>query len=143
MVWFKQTMQLTLLLLLELRSLHTENFVWNFSHVKQMNTTSHRVNDFPCCHFVSHKSIRMKFDFFCIFRIRGKHFERYFDSSDPTPKWTPKSRMAIVKQKKNTAHSLHTEFTEMVLFLICGSRIASKASNWATDFLKQTLNRPW
>ncbi len=34
---------------------------------------------------------------FCVFCIRGKHFERCFDSSEPPYKRTPKSRMAIVK----------------------------------------------
>ncbi len=34
---------------------------------------------------------------FLYFRIHGKHFERCFDSSEPLYKWTPKSRMTIVK----------------------------------------------
>ncbi len=44
--------------------------------------------------------------------------------------------MPIVKFVHFISH-LHTEFTEIGgLLLICGSSIASKASNWATEILK-------
>ncbi len=81
-----------------------------------------------------------KFGLGSIFRISSKHFERCFDNSEPLYKRTPKSRMAIVKfiyfisQHEDPCTLISQKL--VVFFLICGSSIASKASNWATDILK-------
>ncbi len=82
-------------------------------------------------------------DFF-FFRICRKHFETCFDSSELPYKQTPKSRMAIVKfihfisQHKAHIDPCTLSSQKLVVFLvICGSNIASKASNWATDILKE------
>ncbi len=112
----------------------------------KINTTSRYVNHVYTLPS-KFSSVIKKFgsgSFFCVFRIRGKHFERCFDSSEPPYKRRPKSRMVIVKfihfvsQHKAlyidpctpSSHKL------VVFFLICGSSIAGKASNWATDVLK-------
>ncbi len=85
--------------------------------------------------FVHHKKIWIGFDF-CVFRIRGKHFERCFDSSEPPYKQMPKLRMAIVKFIHFISqHKAHIDPCTLssqklsVFFLTRGSNIASKASN--------------
>ncbi len=93
--------------------------------------------------FVRHKKIGSG-SIFCVFRIRGKHFERCLDNSEPPYKRTPKSRMRIVKfihfvsQHKALYIDPCTLSSQkwVVFFLICGSSITRKASNWATDILK-------
>ncbi len=93
--------------------------------------------------FIRHKKNSDRVRFFCIFRIRGKHFERCFDSLEPPYKRTPKSRMAIIKFIHFSQHkALYIDPCTLssqklgVFFLICGSSIASKASNWATSWSK-------
>ncbi len=82
----------------------------------KINSTSHYVNHIyalPRCQKFGSGSI------FCVFRIRGKHFDRCFDSSEPLYKRIPKSRMVIQVQvhplylaaQSTVYRSLHTEFT--------------------------------
>ncbi len=112
-----------------------------YDYVKRLHTAS-KIS-------VRYKKIRIGFDFLR-FRIRGKHFERVFWHSEPPYKQTPKIQNAIVKihplrlAAQSTVRSLHTEFKKLVVFLlICGSNVASKASNWANWHPEVTLNRPW
>ncbi len=111
----------------------------------KINTTSRYVNH-VCTLPPKFSSVIKIFgsgSIFCVFRIRGKHFERCFDSSEPPYKRTPKSRMAIVKfnhfvsQHKALYIDPWTLSSQklVVFVLICGY-IASKASNWPTNILK-------
>jgi len=80
-----------------LRSLHTESEI----HVRNFRTLKNKY-DLTLCQsrfhtasetFVSHKKKFGTGSIFCVFRIRGTHFERCFDNSEPPYKRTPKSRM--------------------------------------------------
>ncbi len=87
--------------------------------------------------YIRHKKIGIG-SILCIYA--DKRFERCFDSSEPPYKRTPKSRMTIVKvihfisQHKAHIDPCTLSSQKLVVFiLICGSSIASKASNWATE----------
>ncbi len=89
--------------------------------------------------FVRHKNIRIGFDFLN-FSHPWQAFWKVFCQFRATVQANSKINQVhpLHLAAKNTVYrSLHTEFTEIGgLLLKCGSSIASKPSNWATDILK-------
>ncbi len=125
---------------LDLRSLHTEPEI--FAHWK-INTISRCVNHVYTLP-PKFSSVIKNLDWvrFFPFFASVASILRCFDSSEPPYKRTPKSRMAkfihFVSQHKALYIDPCTLSSQklVVVFLICGSSIASKASNLATDILK-------